>query len=130
MCKNVLVTLGAITLLITGCSGIPVEPKEEKVSISLSEFKAKEYILSGPEDIEKIESESYEIVEKSETSCPKLPLGCRQEDWEKFKSKVKKGDEIFHFTSPPEHWAALYGRAGYAIIRGDKVVDVFIMLVN
>ncbi|MCU7843408.1 MAG: hypothetical protein KZQ93_06175 [Candidatus Thiodiazotropha sp. (ex Monitilora ramsayi)] len=107
-----------------------MEPEQENYSISLSEFKAKEYILSGPEEIEDIENEHYEIVKKSNTSCPKLPFGCRQEDWEKFKSMVRENDEVVHFSSPPEHWAALYGRAGYAIIRGDKVVDVFIILVN
>jgi hypothetical protein len=39
-----------------------------------------------------------------------------------FVSKITPGDEVWSFASPPESWASLMGRAGFAVASGGGVV--------
>ena len=42
---------------------------------------------------------------------------------EEIKSKMKDGDELVYLISPEWTWDCLAGRAGYAIKRGDEIVE-------
>ena len=42
--------------------------------------------------------------------------------WEQFKSQMKKGDELWEYSSPPETWRMYMGQAGIALVRRGKVV--------
>jgi lipopolysaccharide biosynthesis glycosyltransferase len=52
------------------------------------------------------------------------------EKWQTFKMKYNKGDCLVHFTTPEEAWKRLVGLEGYAILRGKRVVDVFVVKIN
>jgi hypothetical protein len=43
---------------------------------------------------------------------------------------MQPGDQLKSFFSPDESWLALAGRAGYAIVRQDEVVDSFVTFLN
>lgn len=46
-------------------------------------------------------------------------------EWKKFKGKIKPGDELWHFCSPGPTWENMMGWEGYAIFRGNRLVDTF-----
>jgi hypothetical protein len=51
------------------------------------------------------------------------------EQWLQFKDKMEKGDELFYFRTPQKTWTELSprcGMEGYALVRGDKVVEVIL----
>jgi hypothetical protein len=37
--------------------------------------------------------------------------------------KLKEGDELWNFRSPPRTWPAKLGAAGVALVRNGKIVD-------
>ena len=45
------------------------------------------------------------------------PFGFQHGEWEAQKAELKPGDELWTFTSPPESWKRLMGRAGIALVR-------------
>jgi hypothetical protein len=47
-----------------------------------------------------------------------------------FKARLKPGDELWGFDSPPESWANLHGSRGMAIVRNGEVVDTLVMMEN
>jgi hypothetical protein len=46
------------------------------------------------------------------------------------KVRMLEGDEIWSFTSPPDTWRNLFGRAGIVLIRDDRVVAHIVTLMN
>ena len=46
-------------------------------------------------------------------------------EWGRFKAKMKSGDELWHFCSPGPTWEKMMGWEGYAIFRGNRLVDTF-----
>lgn len=42
--------------------------------------------------------------------------------WSEFKQQYKAGDEIWEYDSPSEYWDSLAGRAGFVIVRNDKII--------
>ena len=44
--------------------------------------------------------------------------------------KILDGDRFFFFMSPAETWEILCGRQGYIQVRGNKIIDVIITLMN
>jgi hypothetical protein len=45
-------------------------------------------------------------------------------------AQMLPGDEIWMFSSRPEFWACLAGRAGVALVRDGKIVDSIITAMN
>lgn len=81
--------------------------------------------IAGPMTTKEIEKESMKEISKCKR-CPQVPFGFQNDKWEKFKSKYKSGDAIFYFHSDKNSWQGLYGREGYALIRGKEVIDVIL----
>ncbi len=48
--------------------------------------------------------------------------------WREFVSHKKEGEEIWSFSSPPESFSRKLGCAGFAIVRGGVVREVFFTL--
>lgn len=46
----------------------------------------------------------------------------KSREWDALKVRMVEGDEVWTFSSPPETWAKLFGRAGVALVRGGKAV--------
>ena len=47
----------------------------------------------------------------------------RSAEWDRFKGKIKPGDEVWHFCSPGPTWENRMGWEGYAIFRGSRLVE-------
>ena len=45
-------------------------------------------------------------------------------------AKMQENDELWEFTSPPDTWNRLCGRAGICLVRNGKVIDSFITMMN
>lgn len=58
------------------------------------------------------------------------PFGFDHAKWEALKAQMKAGDEIWTFSSPPESWENLAGRAGIALVRHGKPIVVLITDMN
>lgn len=61
---------------------------------------------------------------------PNKPFGFDNERWEILKTQMIDGDELWYFCSPQETWRKLYGRAGLAVVRGGRVVETLVLLMN
>ena len=53
-------------------------------------------------------------------------FGYQHRKWERLKSNMLPGDELWEFCSPENTWIHLMGRQGYAVVRGGQVVDSLI----
>jgi hypothetical protein len=51
-------------------------------------------------------------------------------DWLALLDEMIEGDELWDFSSPPESWGALAGRAGIAVVRDDEIVNMLITRMN
>ncbi len=61
---------------------------------------------------------------------PHVPFGFGNDKWQRFKAAMQPGDRLYAFSSAPESWAALAGRAGYVLVREGKPVAQFVTLMN
>lgn len=53
------------------------------------------------------------------------PFGMRANNWIDFKSRITEGVELWNFSSDALSWGSLCGRAGYALVENDEVIDTF-----
>jgi len=58
------------------------------------------------------------------------PFGFRNREWEDLKALMMPGDEIWTFSSPPESWQDLAGRAGVALVRDGIPIRVVVTMMN
>ncbi len=58
------------------------------------------------------------------------PFGFLNAKWEELKARMRTGDEIWTFRSPPESWQDLAGRAGVALVRSNKMIDAIVTVMN
>jgi hypothetical protein len=61
---------------------------------------------------------------------PHVPFGFNNGAWIAFKLQAQPGDKFHPFASSPESWSKLRGRAGYVLMRGDEMVDIFVTILN
>jgi hypothetical protein len=48
----------------------------------------------------------------------------------KIKVALEQGGELWSFFSPPETWANMCGRAGYAVVRDGEVIEAIVTMMN
>lgn len=58
------------------------------------------------------------------------PFGFSHQQWEDLKAAMVPGDEIWTFTSPPESWSGLAGRAGVVLVRNGVPIKMVITAMN
>ncbi len=58
------------------------------------------------------------------------PFGFMHREWEDFKAAMLPGDELWTFSSPPESWVDLAGRAGIALVRKDVPIRTIVTKMN
>ena len=58
------------------------------------------------------------------------PFGFQHAEWQALKAEMQPGDELWTFTSPPETWRSLMGRAGLALMRDGEIVRIITTLMN
>jgi hypothetical protein len=100
-------TVGVVVL--SGCA--PQQPQSSHAEIK----KASDEDLISRWKVQRV---TVADVEAGKTKFDK-PSG---KEWEKFKTTIQKGDEVWYFCSPGETWQKLMGWRGYAIFRGGRLV--------
>ena len=76
------------------------------------------------------EAEQKHVVKDDRLGTEPIPFGFQYKEWLAFKKKIQDGDEIWKFSSPPETWEHLRGRAGICIVRDNKIVAHIVTLMN
>ena len=57
-------------------------------------------------------------------------FGARNEEWEKLKSQMVEGDELWTFASPAASWQDLGGRLGVSLVRHGQVISSLVTLMS
>ncbi len=115
-----------ISWLVTcsvGCKAVTCDTSQLKQTIQRDITTSE---ISAISDIEK--SALVRVAEYPDV--PQRPFGYRNKDWLVFKQQYLSGDCLIHFITGEDSWKKLSGLEGYAIIRGDEVVDIFLLKVN
>jgi hypothetical protein len=103
---------------------------ENKICIEkIKELYGSNVSYQGPISVKEIEKEYILTIEKDGKKLT-LPFGFLNDEWIEIKSKIKKGDKIFKFTTDPESWANLAGREGIIVLRGKIVVGKITTTMN
>jgi hypothetical protein len=76
------------------------------------------------------EAEFANSVRDGRLGAKPVPFGFQNAKWVEFRGKFREGDEIWEFTSPPDTWQHLCGRAGVSIVRNGEIVDSFVTVMN
>ena len=79
------------------------------------------YELSDPNLVLTIPGPGWEI---------KGPLSTTDNAWNHFIKERREGDELYFFSSDAISWAYLRGRAGYILIRNNKIVTMVVTKMN
>jgi hypothetical protein len=58
------------------------------------------------------------------------PFGFLSDKWESLTADIQPRDEVWSFSSPPESWRALSGRAGFALVRNGEPVRIMVTMLN
>ncbi|MCG7870034.1 MAG: hypothetical protein JAY74_27170 [Candidatus Thiodiazotropha taylori] len=83
-------------------------------------------IAKGFSDLE--EDSMKEISKRPDV--PQVPFGYSHKEWLSFKQKYQQEDCLIYFKTPEEAWKRLSGIEGYAIMRGNEVIAVFVLKVS
>jgi len=125
--------IGSVLLLFLISCNIKSQTKdslENKIYIEkIKEMYGSDVDYQGPVSIKEIEKEYIITIEKDGKKTT-LPFGYLNDDWIEIKSKMRKGDKIFKFTTDQESWANLAGREGVLVLRGNVVVGQLITTMN
>ena len=63
-------------------------------------------------------------------ACDGTVFGGMNDRWELFKAQIEDSDEVWEFCSSDASWEHLAGRAGFALVRGGKVIDCMTTLMS
>jgi hypothetical protein len=76
------------------------------------------------------EAEASYMVKDDRLGPAAVPFGFQNDKWRALRAEMQEGDELWEFTSPPESWANLGGRAGIALVRDGEVVRTLVTRMN
>jgi len=76
------------------------------------------------------ECEKNNLVEDERLGPDPVTFGFMHWEWLDLKCQIEKGDELWKFSSPPEMWEHLCGRAGICIIRNGVIVNSIVTVIN
>lgn len=62
--------------------------------------------------------------------CPIIPKSEFEVQLQHFAIMSRLGGDAYRFSSPPDSWHLMMGRAGYALVRGDRSLAVVETLMN
>lgn len=125
MTKISLISAGA--LLLSLCSYLPVASACD-ISKAQTEIGSR-FTLQGSESISNIEKKNRISILVNGKRVSRV-FGYSNENWRKFKSKVRNGDCVVHFNTPDSEWNPLEGGSGYALIRKGHVVESFLVRIS
>ncbi len=73
---------------------------------------------------------TVEEAEATHTPRGGKPFGFLNAKWEALKSRLRAGDELWIYRSPPASWEDLHGRMGVAVVRNGTVIDSIVTAMN
>lgn len=76
------------------------------------------------------EAESVHLCKIDRLGPDPIPFGFQNKEWNRFICKMKDGDELWEFNSPPQSWPNMWGRAGYSIVKNGEIIDYFLTLMS
>ena len=76
------------------------------------------------------EVEAERMVRDERLGPDPVPFGFQNDRWRELLAQMQPGDELWEFSSPPDTWAHLCGRAGIALVREGKIVASLVTLMN
>jgi hypothetical protein len=131
--KN-LIKLNCIVLFLIAiafkCNGQVKDTVANKIYIEkIQQLYGKDVSIDGHFSIGEIEGKNKIEIEK-EGKKISLPFGYVNNQWLEIKSKMKKGDKIFEFSTGPDSWANLAGRAGVIVLRKNELIGTVITTMN
>jgi hypothetical protein len=112
-----------ILLFSTGCESSSCDLTQ------LGKALGREVIVSNAKGFSELEEDSLKDISKR-PEVPQVPFGYSHKEWLEFKQKYQQEDCLVYFITPEKAWKRLAGLEGYAIIRGNKVIAVFILKVS
>jgi hypothetical protein len=65
-------------------------------------------------------AEQEHLIQDDKLGPKPIPFGVMHDDWVLFKSKIKKGDELWEYSIPPQ---GLWESKGLCIVRDGKIVN-------
>jgi hypothetical protein len=68
------------------------------------------------------EAAAAHMVQTPALGDASVPFGFLAEQWQKLRTGMRVGDELWEYCSPPETWDELAGRAGYVVVRNGRIV--------
>lgn len=84
--------------------------------------------LKNQVSIKEVEIEN--MVHDRRLGTRPVPFGFIFDEWVQFKNKIRVGDMLWFFRSDQSSWNALAGREGYAIVRNNMIIDIFVTKMN
>jgi hypothetical protein len=76
------------------------------------------------------EAEAAHMVRNDRLGKEPVSFGFQNKQWRALLAQMTKDDELWEYSSPPESWRALAGRAGIALVRNGEVVDSILTMRN
>lgn len=76
------------------------------------------------------EAEKAHMIEDERLGPTPVPFGIQNDRWLHLKNQIQSDDELWEFSSPPESWQHLAGRAGLCIVRKGVIVDSIVTVLN
>jgi len=97
-------------LLVCGCATTPREPTEFERKLAVAFEKEPGECIPRSWLMEEV---SDSAIESDKRANPEVLRMVRNR---------QPGDKVFRYQSPPETWAALLGRGGFAVVREGKPI--------
>lgn len=76
------------------------------------------------------QAEAAHLVSHPQLGPEPVPFGFVHAAWQRLLDAMQPGDELWEIRSPPETWADEGGRAGYALVRAGRVIEVVLTSIN
>ncbi|MCX4246356.1 FHA domain-containing protein [Paraliomyxa miuraensis] len=84
-------------------------------------------IFSNPQDDLRAWLTTATSVEEHDAS---MSSGFLRQQWRDLEASMRPGDALWRFSSPPESWRRLGGRAGLCVVRAGAVVYTLVTEMN
>jgi len=95
---------------------------KERVKVTLEDWLQKRVTVFEAEV-------EHWVVDKGNGSKV-VPFGRSHDEWNRFKSQMRNGDELWYYDSGGHSWACIRGRRGYAIVRDGRVIASYLTAIS
>lgn len=76
------------------------------------------------------EAEAAHMVRNDRLGKEPVPFGFQNKQWRALLEQITQGDELWEYSSPPESWRDLAGRAGIALVHNGEIVGSILTIMS